>query len=465
MAKESNEEKPSQPANNSSTSAPTSASKPKESPKSLHHVFDPPPKLKARGSKAEFMSKFLGQWFGELAGSPQKLFLISVPILGLVFAEKINWTKISRDNSRYIELGRLPKDAAERTIQLMNPTAMTEEAFHLLWDHLYKSTRGQLADDVRFLWRGEGLHFNLPAVQPPADSSVHVAGEQARKTKLGKRKRDATKPKAKTSKLSCKKKRLIDDAVVDDDLDELIKAAEPAKPPNVRGLSTRALRPCKSSMQASKAMESDQESSVSGSGDEYAPDDDDAGEYIDINAFATEGDWPMDKDDAEQGSMDGEDGVEAKHAGPSPTNDLKDADGSFGGSVDDVAMEVDLPVVSDAGGKGLADSSTNMEAKDGALDGESGDKQEGINAESFDDEPVKEVGEAEPAKRPQDEGPCEVDYDAMDWGPQSSLAVNESLPLMEISLAAPKAQQPPTENPAWDRVRIVFFPLCRVNGC
>lgn len=392
------------------------------------------------------MSKFLAQWFSKLAADSPELFSPSLFVSGSVFAEKVNWTKVSRDNSRYIELGRLPKDPAGRTIQLMNPTAMTDDSFNLLWDHLHKSTRGQLADDVRFLWRGEDLHFNLPTVQPPADPSVHVAGEQAAKTNVGKRKRGAGKKPSKKGERSRNKRKLDDEAIVDDDLDELFDAPEPTKPPNVGRTSTRALRPRKTATEAQKAPESDQESSVSGSDDEFTPEDEDVREHIDLGAFAMDDDEATDEGDNERGLEGGEEGredsSEAKHGGLSPANGLSGGD-------DVVGMEVDLLVVGTAESKHPVDSCVDVEKRNRASGGEnSAEKEEGVDSKSS--------GLAEEAAllagfSPEETG--DQDCDGADWGPRSSSAVSADLPLVEISLAAPSSDRG-LESPAWVRVSV-----------
>ncbi|KAG8977527.1 hypothetical protein FRC05_001385 [Tulasnella sp. 425] len=402
--------------------------------KSMHRLFDPSPTLKKRGPRGDFMSKFLSKWFTR------------------VFGGKINWSKVSRNNSQFIDLSRLPKDKDGRTVPLMNPTAMPDEAFEFYWDHLLQSTRGQLPENDRFLWHGEDLHFNLPAVKPPVDSSVHVAGEQAAKTQLGKRKRGSErrsgKQGAKAAKRSGKKRqsttRYSDDDEDGEDFMELIQEVELGELGKKPNSQARHLRPCKKSLnQAVVAEDVDpgRESSLSGSDDDYAPEEE---EKVDYSQGSMEAEHlPAVEEEEERLSEDGDHGLGEEAA--EGTANLEVGDSVSG--VHDVAKEV-------------------TETGDHGLGEEMVDQGVGAGAAKVDDvaEEIMFAGEEDsrsssleattlPQGVPADEASDVLlaGDESMDWGPHSSAAVEEDRPLTEILLDAPTSRPSSLESPAWLR--------------
>lgn len=436
-------------ATNKSSSSPVKST---QMAKSMHHQFDPPPTLKKRGPRGDFISKFLSEWFSEL--QPLQYFfghhLMSKLLLARVFGGKINWSKVSRNNSQFIDLSRLPKDKDGRTVPLMNPTAMPDEAFELYWDHLLQSTQGQLSDNDCFLWRGEDLHSNPPAVKPPVDPPVHAAGEQ--KTQLGKRKRGSErrggKQAAKAPKVPGKKRKLTtkysDNDEDSEDFTELIQEAELGELANK---SERHLRPRKKSLnQAVVAddVDPDRESSLSGSDDEYAPEEEEKVDYSQGSMGAERP--PTVEEEEERLYKDGDHGLGEEAAEETTNPEVGEGDAE----VKDVAKEV-----GETGNYGRGEEMVNQGVGVGVAEVEDVAEEdmfaggEDLRSSSLE---ATTLPQGVPADAASDV--LLVGDESMDWGPQSSTAVEEDRPLTEIILDAPTSRPSSLESLAWLRVSV-----------
>ncbi|KAG9014682.1 hypothetical protein FRB90_005210 [Tulasnella sp. 427] len=466
VAEDLEKEKNSRKARSTRTPAPKSGSTDMSNSR-FTEPFDPPEKFKARSTRGEQMAEYLGRWYKAAFGGP-----------------RINWTNVSRDNKAFIDPERLPKDQHGRPIRLTNPYTMDNDEFETYWVHLYKSTHGQLPDETRFRWNSEVDQFDLPHTKPPANPTVHVAGEQAAKTKLGKRKRPSNKAVAKQKAKKAKKakkatqKNLDDDDSYseelleseDEDLDELLEDLPHSLLRVGQDAEKRTLRPRKSlSPRPQAAEESDaQQESAASSSDEYLTDSEgpdnqvaavdsepmeeelsgdevdrqlggasDIGDAMQIDAATETGAQEHQVGSTSEGPGFDEHTEGGVHAAQLTSDNPSDSDPALNPTLS-------TPVVSNPSTTVLEHAETPP--RNPLVSDEGWDRLEYGDRSNWEDGLLKNVDH--PAERHTEEPQLEKDGMAEDVIAEDALDSPER-PLVKIELSGPKSLRPPAESPLW----------------